>query len=126
MYQYQVSFGNAISRAFSNYCNFSGRASRSEFWWFTLFTAIVGTAISAVFMPISENLASVVSYIASIAFLLPSLGLLWRRLHDIGKSGWWFFLGFIPIVGAIILIVWCTRPSDPTPNIYGPVPNLNL
>ena len=75
MYQYQVSFGNAISRAFSNYCNFSGRASRSEFWWFTLFTAIVGTAISAVFMPISENLASVVSSIASIAFLLPSLGL---------------------------------------------------
>lgn len=62
--------------------------------------------------------------IVGLALLLPSLGLCVRRLHDIGKSGWWWLLALIPIVGAIILIVWFCKDSQPTENQYGPIPNL--
>lgn len=64
------------------------------------------------------------SGILGLAFLLPSLGLSVRRLHDINKSGWFILLGLIPLVGAIILIVWACKESDPHPNNYGPEPNV--
>lgn len=124
MYQRQVTFKEAVVSALSeNYCNFSGRASRSQFWWWTLFTAIVGLVIGIVFSS-SQTAINIVSLIVELVFLLPSLGLAVRRLHDIGKSGWFLFLGLIPLVGAIILLVWYCRSSDPVPNEYGPVPNL--
>ncbi|MDE5843775.1 MAG: DUF805 domain-containing protein [Muribaculaceae bacterium] len=124
MYQRQVDFGEAIKRALTlNYCNFSGRASRSEYWWFCLFQFIVGAAVSIIFG--NDNTGEIVSGLVSLAFLLPGLGLAVRRLHDLGKSGWWVLLVFIPIVGAIVLIVWYTKPSTPYPNEYGPVPFLN-
>lgn len=125
MFQYQVPFGEAVKRAFSNYCCFSGRASRSEYWWWALFTAIVGTVVNYISLLIlSDSAAQIVSGIVSLAFLLPSLGLCVHRLHDIGKSGWWWLLVFIPIVGAIILIVWFCKDSQPADNQYGPIPNL--
>lgn len=107
-----------------NYCNFSGRASRSEFWWFVLFCAIVNVltgvccgGYGSVGAPWGEG-------IIGLIFLLPGLGLLMRRLHDTGRSGWWWLLSFIPVVGNIILIIWCAQPSQPDHNLYGPVPNL--
>ena len=124
MYQRQVTFKEAVERALKlNYCNFSGRASRSEFWWFQLFYFILSAVIS-ILLCWSENTAQIVSYIIGLALLLPSLGLAVRRLHDIGKSGWWFFLSFIPLVGAIILIIWWCKDSQMEPNEYGPVPNM--
>lgn len=124
MYQRQVDFGEAIKRALTvNYCNFSGRSSRSEYWWFMLFQFIIGVAIGIIFG--DDTTSKVVSGIINLAFLLPGLGLCVRRLHDIGKSGWWVLLALIPLVGAIILIVWYTKPSTPYPNEYGPVPFLN-
>ena len=101
MQQRQVSFSEAIKSGFNKYCCFTGRASRSEYWWWVHFTFSV-----------------------SLALLLPGLGLGVRRLHDIGRSGWAILLALIPIVGAIILIIWFIKDSDPTPNAYGPVPNL--
>ena len=62
--------------------------------------------------------------VVGLAFLLPSLGIAVRRLHDIGKSGWWMFISLIPLIGAIILIVWWCKDSQMEPNEYGPVPNL--
>ncbi|MDE5586448.1 MAG: DUF805 domain-containing protein [Muribaculaceae bacterium] len=124
MYQRQVSFKEAVERAIlQNYCNFSGRASRSEYWWYVLFTAILGFVITVVFCW-SENAVSIVSGIVNLALLLPGLGLCVRRLHDIGKSGWWIFLALIPLIGAIILIVWYCKDSQMQPNEYGPVPNM--
>lgn len=127
MYQRQVSFKEAVVRALTqNYCNFSGRASRSEYWWFYLFTCIVSWVVSIVVSLFSSELS--IMYIASmvvgLAFLLPSLGIAVRRLHDIGKSGWWMFISLIPLIGAIILIVWWCKDSQMEPNEYGPVPNL--
>ncbi len=124
MYQKQVTFKEAVESALmQNYCNFSGRASRSQFWWWVLFTAIVSFVVGIVFC-FNQDLQQIASAIVSLAFLLPGLGVAVRRLHDINKSGWFILLGLIPIIGAIILLVWYTKESDPTPNEYGPVPNL--
>lgn len=135
MYQRQAGFGEAVRRAFSNYCNFSGRASRSEYWWFALFNYIVammlltGHYFSTNTMLGSTNdfaldTFSVLYYIWCLVVILPGLGLIWRRLHDIGKGGGWYFIGLIPLVGGIILIVWFCKESEPIDNRFGPVPNL--
>lgn len=123
MYQRQVTFGEAVRRALlENYCNFSGRASRSEYWWFVLFTVILNIVIGIIFCW-SENALNIVSGLVGLALLLPGLGLCVRRLHDIGKSGWWLLIALIPVVGSILLIVWYCKDSQMTPNEYGPVPN---
>lgn len=122
MYQQQVSFGEAINIAFTKYCCFTGRASRSEFWWFMLFCIL----ISAVCTWLSYMVGEWITYVATIALFLPQLGLSWRRLHDIGKGGGWYFLGLIPLVGQIILIVWYCCESEMYPNRFGDVPNLTV
>ena len=123
MYQRQVTFGEAVRRALlENYCNFSGRASRSEYWWFVLFTVILNIAIGIIFCW-SENTLNIVSGLVGLALLRPGLGLCVRRLHDIGKSGWWLLIALIPVVGSLLLIVGYCKDSQMTPNEYGPVPN---
>lgn len=124
MSQYQVSFGDAIKRGFQNYCLFNGRASRSEYWFFVLFTVAVGAVISLILG--TQTLGTVVSGLFNLAVLLPSLGLIWRRLHDTGRAGGWFFITLIPLVGIIILIVWLCQPSQTTENRFGQVPNTTL
>lgn len=127
MNQVQLTFGEAVKRALTvNYCNFAGRSSRSEYWWYVLFTFLLGFCINLVLMilGIGSNSIQIVQGIVSLALLLPGLGLCVRRLHDIGKCGWWVLLALIPLVGAIILIVWYCKESDPMPNQYGPVPNV--
>lgn len=124
MYQRQVTFKEAIVRALQlNYCNFNGRASRSEFWWFQLFGFILSLIIGIVFCW-SQDIMNIASGIISLALLLPNLGLAVRRLHDIDKCGWWLFLALIPLIGAIILLVWFCKDSQMEPNEYGPVPNM--
>jgi uncharacterized membrane protein YhaH (DUF805 family) len=85
------------------YVDFKGRAGRAEYWWFFLFQVIVMVVIGMV----SEMLQGV----ASLALLLPGLGVGARRLHDIGKSGWFQLLWFIPLIGWGILIYWACQPS---------------
>lgn len=126
MYQYQVSFSQAVRMAFDSYCRFQGRSSRSEYWWWVLFVAILSFCIGIIeaILGFSMTAVQTTSGILSLVLLLPGLGLSVRRLHDIGKSGWWILLGFIPVVGAIILIIWFARDSEMTENRYGPVPNI--
>ncbi|MDE7409555.1 MAG: DUF805 domain-containing protein [Muribaculaceae bacterium] len=124
MYQRQVTFKEAVVSAIQqNYCNFSGRASRSEYWWFCLFNFILSTVIGIAFCW-SQDTLNIVSCIVNLALLLPSLGLAVRRLHDIDKSGWWLLIALIPIIGWILLIVWYCKDSQMETNQYGPVPNL--
>lgn len=123
MYQYQLTFGEAVTKAFSNYCNFSGRAARSEYWWFMLFGCCLSAAISILFCW-SDTLTYLATGALSLFLFLPSFGLLFRRLHDTGRSGWWWLIGFIPLVGSIILLVWCLQPSQAGQNQYGPEPNI--
>lgn len=120
MYQRQVSFSEAINMGLNQYCTFSGRASRSEYWWFALFTFLVGFVAGFIGNWIGEWISGV----ASLALLLPSLGLQVRRLHDIGKAGGWIFIGLIPIVGQILLLIWDCTDSEMQPNRFGDVPNV--
>lgn len=130
--QRAVGFGEAIKMFFSNYATFSGRSSRSEFWYVTLFNFLVSIAITmlgVIFIAVSPSYEmivalKVVNWIYSLAVLIPGLALAWRRLHDIGKSGGWWFIWLIPLVGAILLLVWFCTASDPEENEYGPVPNV--
>ena len=123
MNQKTVPFGEAVmNNITTNYCKFSGRASRSEFWWFMLFEVIV-YAIISILGSFNETFFNVLNGLVTLGFILPSLGLAVRRLHDINKSGWFVLLGLIPLVGQIILIIWYCKPSDVETNQYGPMPN---
>lgn len=102
-----MSFGEAIASFFRNYVNFSGRASRSEFWYATLFNVLVHFVLG--FVDPSEAASS----IWGLATLLPSIAIASRRLHDINRSGWHQLLSFLFPIGTIAWIVWaCQGPSD--------------
>lgn len=105
------SFGGAIKACWSKYATFEGRANRSEYWYWILFYSIFA-------------IIPYINLIAALVFLLPTLAVLVRRLHDIGKSGWNYFFNLIPFVGGIILLIWCCKESDPDENEYGPNPNI--
>lgn len=123
MYQRQLSFGEAVKLALTtNYCNFNGRSSRSEYWWFALAMFILGFVLR-LFLG-DGTVCAVIGGVINLALLLPGLGVAVRRMHDINKSGWWILINLIPLVGSIIFIIWAAKDSDPTPNQYGPVPNL--
>jgi len=108
------------------YTEFSGRARRKEYWYFALFNTIVSIILISIDSMVGtlnmEAGYGVFSTIYSLAVLLPSLGVSMRRLHDIGKSGWWILIGFIPLIGAIVLIVFFVKDSQPGDNQYGPNP----
>ena len=104
---------SAISSAFSQYANFNGRARRSEYWWFAAFVFI--SELCLTFVPI-------LFVIIVLATLLPYLAVSVRRLHDINRSGWWLLIGFIPLVG-LVLLVFMLLPSERLTNEYGPNPD---
>jgi uncharacterized membrane protein YhaH (DUF805 family) len=98
------------------YAQISGRASRSEYWWFVLFTVIAGAAAGVLDVLFPGDLLQT---LFGIATLIPSFALGIRRMHDIGKSGWWLLIGVIPIIGWIVLIVWLATKSDAGSNQWG-------
>ncbi|GAA2576004.1 DUF805 domain-containing protein [Microbacterium binotii] len=134
---YGASWPQAIARYFLKYATFSGRASRSEFWWWVLTNALVGLGFQLVSSAVGEPLtfsawpapylvwngaqsdAGVTTAIGAIAALyslltlLPGLALTWRRLHDVDRSGLWFFIVLIPLIGVIVLLVFTTGRSRP-------------
>lgn len=117
---------NWYLRAFENYVNFSGRARRKEYWFFTLFNiifAIAAMIVDNVLGLASETLGYGPVYaLYLLATFLPGLSLSVRRLHDVGRSGWYLLLAFIPCIGGIILLVFALTEGDPQQNAYGPDP----
>lgn len=123
-YQRQVTFGEAIVKAIQeNYCNFSGRASRSEYWWYLLAMFALQCALSLVTFVVGDTAGTIISGLIGLALLLPGLGLCVRRLHDVGHSGWWLLIALTGI-GAILLLVWYIMPSQAGANEYGDEPNM--
>ncbi|MCD1260777.1 DUF805 domain-containing protein [Paenibacillus athensensis] len=105
-------------KVWKNYVGFQGRAQRKEYWMFVLFNIIASIILGIIDGVIGIQL---LSGLYSLAVLLPSLAVAARRLHDTGRSGWWQLLALIPLVGAIILIVFLCQDSEPD-NQYGPNP----
>jgi len=108
------------------YVDFSGRAGRSEYWWFALANAIVLIALT-ILGRVGESMGlggilMVPYFLYLLAVLLPSLGVSVRRLHDTGRSGWWFLLAFVPVIGGLVLLVFFILDSTPGDNQYGPHP----
>ncbi len=145
-----MSFGQAIKSVFSQYATFTGRARRSEYWWFYLFSLLVSlpgqifffVMYLAAFAPVFENedfygevseaafedvdwgllaIGIIPTIIVGLVLFLPSLAVLVRRLHDTGRSGWWWFIGFVP-GASIVLLVFAVLDGQPYDNVYGPDP----
>ena len=117
-----MNMGQAISSGFKRYVDFEGRSSRSEYWWWTLSSAILSTLAQVLTIDASTDnagLAVVLLLVVFLALFLPGLAVTVRRLHDLDRSGWWIFISLVPIVGGIILIVWfCTKGTE-GPNRFG-------
>ncbi|MFD3262254.1 DUF805 domain-containing protein [Paenibacillus lentus] len=107
-------------KVLKNYVGFEGRARRTEYWMFVLFNFIASFVLG--FIGGFIGLDSILAYIYSLAVLLPSLAVGARRLHDTGRSGWMLLLALIPLVGAIILLVFLCQDSQPGDNKYGSNP----
>jgi len=145
-----MSFGQAIKSVLSQYATFTGRARRAEYWWFYLFSLLVSLPVQifffvmylAAFAPVLENTDSngqyseaafedinwglfvtglVPAIIVGLALFLPSLAVMVRRLHDTGRSGWWYFISLIP-GASIVLLVFAVLDGQPYDNEYGPDP----
>lgn len=112
-------------KCIKHYVDFSGRARRKEYWMFTLFNCIFGFVlgiIDGVAEIAGISGIAVLGYLYSGFILLPSIALCVRRLHDVGKSGWFYLIGLIPIVGSIwLLVLFCTA-GQPGENKWGPNP----
>jgi uncharacterized membrane protein YhaH (DUF805 family) len=136
-----MTFGAAVQSCLSKYATFTGRAPRSEFWWFWVFTILVDIAaviLGSVFftssfsnhgMGGSVHGWSMMAYpgwlpsIAHLLLFLPSLAVAVRRLHDVGRSGWWLLIMLVPLFGFLLLLFWWVQPSEPRDNAHGPSPS---
>jgi uncharacterized membrane protein YhaH (DUF805 family) len=131
-----MSFAESVKTVFSKYATFSGRARRAEFWWFALFAAVVNLVLSilgaalggATPDPVTGETSGaglavgILALVVGLALVLPTLAVTVRRLHDTDRSGWWWFIGLVPFVGAIVLLVFELLPGTPGPNRFGPDP----
>lgn len=99
-----MTFGESIKTCFSKYAEFSGRADRTEYWWFELFLLLLMIGAGM----LNDTLTNLIS----LAVMLPSFAVGARRLHDVNKSGWWQLLYLIPIIGWIVLIYWSSQPGS--------------
>ena len=111
---------NWYLEAFKNYANFNGRARRQALWMFILLHMIVYALLVGI--DVSIGSIGLLSGIYSLAALIPSISVQVRRLHDVGRSGWWLLISFVPVVGAIVLLVFFLQDSAPGENQYGENP----
>lgn len=120
-----MDLSEAVRSGFDHFSNWKGRASRSAYWYLFLayviayavpfiIGSLIGGAIGTLFM--------IIAVIAALAFLVPLISVAVRRLHDTGRSGWWWFISFIPLIGSIWLLVLMVLESEPGENQYGPNP----
>lgn len=122
----------AVKTVFRKYAVFSGRAARSEYWWWVLFVAIVSIVTQiidgAVLAPIlgfqafAEDAGQPLTFVFLLGVLLPGLAVSVRRLHDIDRSGWWLLVVFVPLIGVLLLIYWFVQVGIASANQFGADP----
>ena len=122
-----MGFGQAVASVFGNYATFSGRARRSEYWYWVLFTFLVGVVAAVADQLLGwhisgSNPGGWLSLAFAVIVAIPSIAVTMRRLHDTGRSGWWWLVSAICGIGAIIVFFFCIGDSNPGANQYGPNP----
>ena len=126
-----MGFGEAVKSFWSHYSKFKGRSRRSEYWWIQLFLVLTNLAVAAIDLVlmngdvdrfIANGGGGIVGLIWILVTIVPALAVLVRRLHDTGKSGWWVLIGFVPLVGGIVLLVFAVLDSDSGENKFGESP----
>ena len=124
-------FGEAVKSFWSHYSKFKGRSRRSEYWWIQLFLVLTNLAVAGIDLVlmngdverfIANGGGGIVGLIWILVTIVPALAVLVRRLHDTGKSGWWVLIGFVPLVGGIVLLVFTVLDSDAGGNKFGESP----
>lgn len=113
----------AVEHVFLRYAVFEGRARRSEFWYFQLFQFLVYFALGILSV---TRVFAVLVPVFYVACFIPNLAVSWRRFHDVGRSGLWYFISYIPIAGFILVVIWLSQDSQPGDNQYGPNPKGNV
>ena len=122
----QVSFGEALPLFFKNYANFQGRSSRGAYWWLILINILIGFGLGVIDglvftdMVLSTGGFGILGGVYSLATLIPGLALSFRRLHDVDKTAWWLLLALIPLIGAIVLIIFTVQEGTSGTNKFGP------
>lgn len=120
---------NWFLTALKKYAMFSGRAQRAEYWYFVLFYILIFIGLSVIDSITGSFSAEagmgLLGGILTLALLIPSIAVGVRRLHDTGRSGWWLLIVLVPLVGAIILLVFTVQDSAPGENAYGRNPKVS-
>jgi uncharacterized membrane protein YhaH (DUF805 family) len=110
------------------YAAFEGRARPSEYWYFVLFNFIVSLVLNVTDIVIGVHSSAaglgILGGLYALAVFLPSLAVSVRRLHDTGRSGWWIFIGIVPVIGMIVLLIFMVTDGNSQVNAYGPSPKL--
>ncbi|SOC17455.1 uncharacterized membrane protein YhaH [Rhodobacter sp. JA431] len=128
---------SAVKTCLRNYATFKGRAPRSEFWWFILFFFLVSVVLATIETAVFgigevshvdggyewQSNGGPLTVLFSLAMVLPMLAVTVRRLHDVGKSGWFILIGLIPLIGGLVLLFFYVQPSQQGPNQFGASPN---
>ncbi|MCU1477677.1 MAG: inner rane protein YhaH [Subtercola sp.] len=129
---YGASIGQAWTRFWKKYATFSGRASRSEYWWWFLISVVIGIVLEIITLAVSGGtgmgrmnsdgsmiapnagaiIMTIILIIWGLGTIIPGLALLARRLHDVNLSAWFIFIGLVPFVGGIILLIMAILPSN--------------
>ncbi|EAQ98814.2 DUF805 domain-containing protein [Congregibacter litoralis] len=119
----------AIKTVLRKYVDFNGRARRPEFWYWMLSVVLLSVVLAIIegallapalgFEPFAPESGQPLRLVMSLLIFLPTLAVAVRRLHDIGRSGWWILIQIVPIIGSLLLLWWYAQPSDPEPNNYG-------
>jgi uncharacterized membrane protein YhaH (DUF805 family) len=126
-----MGFTEAIKSFWTNYANFKGRARRSEYWFIQLFLILTNLAVALIDFVLMDYdvdrfLANggggIVGLVWIVATIVPALAVLVRRLHDTNRTGWWALIGFVPLIGGIVLLVFTVMDSTPEENAYGVSP----
>ena len=128
-----MGFGEAVRSFWSNYSKFTGRSRRSEYWWIQLFLVLTNLGVAAIDLVlmngdverfIANGGGGIVGLIWILVTIVPALAVLFRRLHDTGKSGWWALIGFVPLIGGILLLAFAVLDSDAGENKFGDSPKV--
>jgi len=126
-----MDFQTALRSFWKRYRDFRGRSRRSEYWFIQLFLVVTNIAVAIIDLAlmgwdvdrfIANGGGGIVGLVWILVTIVPALAVLVRRLHDTGKSGWWVLVGFLPLVGAIVLLVFTVTDSSPGENKFGPSP----